>query len=102
MAERNMYWHYPHYSPQLGRPSSAMRRGDWKLIEHLETGKAELYNLKRDLGERSDLAGAEAKRFAAMRGELHAWRKRVDAQMPAANPDYDTAREPKPPAEPAA
>lgn len=102
MAERNMFWHYPHYSPQLGRPSSAMRRGDWKLIEHLETGKAELYNLKSDVGERADLAGSEAKRFEAMRGELQAWRRRVDAQMPVANADYDPAREPKAAVEPLA
>jgi len=102
MAERNMFWHYPHYSPQLGRPASAMRRGEWKLIEHLETGKAELYNLRRDVGERKDLAGAEAKRFEAMRSELHAWRKHVDAQMPEANPDYDPAREPRPATEPLA
>ncbi|MEP7366764.1 MAG: sulfatase/phosphatase domain-containing protein, partial [Acidobacteriota bacterium] len=102
MPERNLYWHYPHYSPQLGRPSSALRRGDWKLIENLETGKSELYNLKSDVGERKDLAGAEAKRFEAMRGELHAWRKKVDAQMPVPNPDYDPAREPKPAVEPVA
>ena len=102
LAERNMYWHYPHYSPQLGRPSSAIRRGEWKLIEHLETGKAELYNLKNDIGERTDLAGTEAKRFEAMQGELHAWRIKVDAQMPVPNPDYDQAREPKPAVEPVA
>jgi arylsulfatase A-like enzyme len=102
MAERSMYWHYPHYSPQLGRPSSALRRGDWKLIEHLETNTAELYNLKSDIGERKDLAGAETKRLTAMRNELHAWRTKVDAQMPAQNPDYDPAQEPKPAVEPVA
>lgn len=102
MSERSLYWHYPHYSPQLGRPSSALRRGEWKLIEHLETGRAELYNLKTDIGERTNLAAAESKRRDAMLGELQAWRKQVNAQMPAANPDYDPAREPKPAVEPVA
>jgi arylsulfatase A len=68
----------------------------------LETGKAELYNLSRDVGERNDLAAAERPRFDAMLGELHAWRRRVDAQMPTPNPDYDPAREPKPATEPVA
>ena len=34
--------------------NGVIREGDWKLIEHLETGKAELYNLSRDVSERND------------------------------------------------
>jgi len=102
LAERNLFWHYPHYSPQLGRPASAMRRGAWKVIEHLESGNAELYHLGRDLEERNDLARSDRKRFEAMRGELHAWRKNVNAQMPVVNPDFDAKREPKAAVEPVA
>lgn len=99
LPERNMYWHYPHYSPQLGRPASAIRRGNWKLIEHLETGSAELYNLSADIGERNDLAKAQAERAAKMRGDLDAWRREMKAQMPGPNPNYDPAREPQKPFE---
>lgn len=102
LRERSLYWHYPHYSPQLGRPASAMRHGPWKLIEHLETNQAELYHLGRDIGERNGLAAHEPERFESMRAELHAWRKEVKAQMPEPNPDFDPAREPKPPVEPVA
>ena len=49
------------YSPK-GRPkntgdsnSIAVRHGDFKLIEWYETGRAELYNLKDDIGEQNDL-----------------------------------------------
>jgi len=33
---RPLFWHYPHYSNQGGRPSGAMRNGDFKLIESYE------------------------------------------------------------------
>ena len=46
-----LYWHYPHYSNQGGRPSGAIRDGNLKLIEFYETGRRELYDLRRDIGE---------------------------------------------------
>lgn len=93
LPDRDLYWHFPHYSPQLGRPSAAMRRGKWKLIEHYETGKVELYNLDEDIGEKNDLADSEQKRTKEMHQALQAWRKAIDVQMPTVNPNYDPARE---------
>jgi arylsulfatase A len=83
-----LYWHYPHYSNQGGKPGGAVRQGDYKLIEFYEDGKLELYNLKDDIGEKADLASTLPKKAKEMRGLLDGWRKTVDAQMPAANPDY--------------
>ena len=37
-------------------PVSAVRQGDWKLLEHLEDSHIELYNLREDPGEQRDLA----------------------------------------------
>src|SRR5262249_18523787 len=34
-----LYWHYPHYSNQGGRPGGAVRAGDWKLIEFYENDR---------------------------------------------------------------
>ena len=52
-----MYWHYPHYGNQGGSPGSAVRDGDWKLIEWFEEGRElKLYNLKADIGEKKNLA----------------------------------------------
>ena len=45
--------------------------------------RAELYNLKDDLGETRDLAGAKPGKAAELRALLHNWRESVDAQMPA-------------------
>lgn len=90
--ERTLFWHYPHYGNQGGAPAAAVRRGDWKLIEWLEDGRAELFNLAKDLGEQNDLAAREPRRVEALRAELHAWQKVVGAKFPIINPHYDPAK----------
>jgi arylsulfatase A-like enzyme len=79
---RPLFWHYPHFSNQLGRPAGAVRLGDWKLVDNFESSQLELYNLKDDVGERHDLA----KDFPVKRDELHGllkeWRQKVQANMP--------------------
>jgi arylsulfatase A-like enzyme len=89
LPERSLFWHYPHYGNQGGTPSAAVRRGDYKLIEWFEDGRVELFNVKEDLGERSDLAAAQPQRVAQLREELHAWRKEVGAKSTIPNPAYN-------------
>ncbi len=93
MQHRDVFWHYPHYSPQLGTPAAAMRRGNYKLILFFEDNHAELYNLAADIGEKRDLAQVEPNRAAEMRTRLEAWLQSTNAQLPVSNPDYDPARE---------
>ena len=88
---RPLYWHFPHYNNQGGRPGGAVREGDWKLIEYFDTGKAELYNLTDDVGEEKDLAAREPKRVESLRAKLAAWRRSVGAQENRPNPDFDEA-----------
>lgn len=76
-----LYWHYPHYSNQGGFPGAAIRMGDWKLIERLEDGRVHLYNLAKDVGERSDLASKQPERVRAMKAKLHDWYREVDAKF---------------------
>jgi len=83
-----IYWHYPHYSPQGGTPSGAVRAGDLKLIEFFEDNHVELYNLRADLGEKHDLADDMPGKAAELRKMLHDWRQAVDARMPTPNPNY--------------
>jgi arylsulfatase A-like enzyme len=87
--ERPLFWHYPHYSNQGGGPGGAVRVGDFKLIEWFEDMRVELFDLKTDLSERHDLAARMPEKAAALRQQLHDWRKSVDAAMPAPNPDYN-------------
>ena len=59
-----------------------IRKGDWKLIEWLEDGSVDLFNLADDPGEQNNLAGVMPEKVQALRDELHGWRKDVDANMP--------------------
>ncbi len=77
-----IYWHYPHYHPGGATPYGAIRAGDFRLVEFYEDNHVELYNLKDDIGESKDLVAIMPEKTAALRGQLHEWRKRVGAQMP--------------------
>lgn len=90
LARDTLCWHLPHYHHST--PASAMRKGDWKLIEFFENGALELYDLKNDPGEEKNLAMADPKRAKAMQTALQAWRKEVNALMPEPNPNYDPAK----------
>jgi len=88
LAERPLYWHYPHYSNQGGRPHGAVRLGDFKLIEWYEDLSVELYHLTDDPGEQRDLAAILPDQAARLRDRLHDWRAEVGARMPSVNPNY--------------
>ncbi len=83
-----LFWHYPHYSNQGGRPGGSVRRGDHKLIEFYEEGRRELYDLAADPGEKNDLAAEMPEKVRELLGLLGDWRRSVKAQMPAPNPDH--------------
>jgi arylsulfatase A-like enzyme len=86
---RQFFWHFPHYTNQGGSPAGAMREGDWKLIEHYEDGRLELFNLENDPGESSDLSKTESQRAENMRTEFHQWLRAVQAQTNSPNPDFN-------------
>jgi len=83
-----LYWHYPHYSNQGGKPSGAMRAGEWKLVEFFETGRRELFDLKADPGENRTLVADKPEVVQKLADQLAAWRKSIGAKMPKPNPDY--------------
>ncbi len=91
LARDTLHWHLPHYHHST--PASAIRQGDWKLIEFFEDGALELYNLANDIGESKNLAARHPDRAKALHAALKSWRKEVQAQMPQMNPAYDPARE---------
>ncbi len=90
-----LFWHYPHYQHyQKGgaTPYSAIRKGDYKLIESLTDNHVELYNLKEDIGEQHDLAAQMPDKVNELRDRLNAWRKEVGAQFPTPNPKHDPSK----------
>ncbi|MCB9767713.1 MAG: sulfatase [Candidatus Omnitrophica bacterium] len=88
LEDRALYFHYPHYyfAPKT-TPCSAIRKGDWKLIEHFEDEKVELFNLAEDLSESKDLSKENPEKTSELMNDLKVWRDRVDAQMPKPNPN---------------
>ena len=99
LKERPLFWHFPVYlqggnvetqDPLFRcRPGSAVRLGDWKLIEYFENNDIELYNLKEDIGEKNNLASTNPKKVKELHKLLKNWREVVNAPVPTkANPDY--------------
>ena len=87
MDREAIYWHYPHYHHST--PASAIRSGDYKLIEFFEDSHLELYNLKEDIGEKNNLAEKMPDKAAALLEKLRKWRKSVKAELPTLNPDFN-------------
>jgi arylsulfatase A-like enzyme len=88
LGREAIYWHFPLYHFRGGTPCSAMRAGDYKLLEFFEDNSVELYNLKDDIGEQHDLSKSNPDKAAKLRKMLDQWRKDVNAQIPKPNPDY--------------
>ncbi|QOJ19154.1 MAG: sulfatase [Phycisphaeraceae bacterium] len=91
-----IYGHFPGYLQGFGEgvwrttPVGMIRAGDWKLIEFLEDGRLELYNLREDIGERNDLASTMPEKVRELHAMLIAWRERTGAAMPRPkNPERD-------------
>lgn len=80
-----LYFHYPHYYPTT-TPVSAVREGEWKLLEYFEDDRLELYNLREDPGERHNLAAREVQRATRLRQRLERWQASVGARLPSARP----------------
>ncbi len=81
-----LYWHYPHYHQTT--PAGAIRHGRYKLIEYFEDGRMELYDLRNDVGETTDLAERMPSKVREMHTRLAVWRESLGAKMPTPNPDY--------------
>jgi len=73
LRDRMLAWYYPHDHGSGHRASAALRRGSWKLIHYLASGKTELYDLATDPGESKDLSAAHPDKTESLRAELLRW-----------------------------
>ena len=75
-VERTLFWRV------VGaRLQSAVRSGDWKLM--LDGGRAFLFDLRTDIGERQNMIGAHSDIARRLRSQLTAWHEEVDAEAKA-------------------
>lgn len=83
-----LYWHYPHYGNQGGRPGAVIRKDNFKLIKFFEDDHVELYDLKKDISEKRDLSDSLKTITNELQEQLHQWQESVDARFPTSNPAY--------------
>jgi len=106
LGDRALYWHFPAYLQSYSvkneqrdvlfrsRPCSIIRVGDWKLHQYFEDGGLELYNLREDISESTNLAMKNPQKTRELLKRLEDWRKKVNAPIPTRpNPKYDAAAE---------
>jgi arylsulfatase A-like enzyme len=102
LKERPLFWHFPIYLEAYvendtstqdplfrTRPGSAVRLGDWKLIQYFENNNIELYNLKEDINEKNNLAESNPEERDKLLNLLRKWREETKAPVPKElNPEY--------------
>ncbi len=89
IPDRPLIWHYPHYGNQGGQPASIIRKGNWKLIYFYEDENVELYNLKNDVGELTDLSQSNPTLVSELKVELFEYLNKVGAKFPQKDSLYD-------------
>ncbi len=87
--QRPLFWHYPHYSNQGGKPGSAIREGKYKLIYNYEDETVELYDLGNDIAEKNNIANANKKIVIRLKKKLFTWLKANGALVPYKNNLYN-------------
>ena len=84
----DVYWHFPHYHGSLWKPGSAIRHGDWKLVQHFESNTLELYDLKNDIGEMEDLSSKFPEKTQDLLNRLNNLRKETNANSVSINKNF--------------
>ncbi len=81
--EKPIFWHSP-----MGRPTStgdrnstAVRLGDYKLIDWYDEAAIELYNLKDDICEQHNLAEQMPEKASELHQLVKEWRASIDAEI---------------------
>jgi arylsulfatase A len=88
VRDRELYWYYPHYSPQAKQPASAVRDGRYKLIHLYDPERIELYDLENDLSEHNDLADKMPQKQKKLVAKLDNWIKSSGAVLHTMNPKH--------------
>ena len=88
VVKAESYLHFPHYSPQGGRPGGAVRSEQWKYIEYFDSDRRDLFDISKDVSESRNLISDKPDVAKDLAKKLADWRKEVGAKMPRPNPDY--------------
>ncbi len=89
LAREAIFWHYPHYANQGGRPAASIVSGEWKLIEHFEDGHLELFHLTTDSSEQSNCIDTYPDKARHLQALLSDWKTEVEALIPEPNDGWE-------------
>ncbi len=93
-TDRPLFWHYPHYSNQGGRPGSAIRQGDYKLIYNYEDSTVEVFDIVHDIMEKNEISAKNPQRTQQLKKQLMQWLAATHASFPLKNPGYNATAKP--------
>lgn len=92
-ARDTVFCHFPHTGVDRLGPAAYVRQGDWKLIRRFcdnedRTDRYELYNLRDDLGEATNLAPTMPGKVKELASLLDGFLRDTKAVVPKPNPAY--------------
>ena len=83
LSRKEIFFHYPNYAfHKNNRLGSAIRSGDYKLIQYYDDHSVELFNLTEDMEEKHNLATALKSKSEALQASLKTWLEQTNAHMP--------------------
>jgi arylsulfatase A-like enzyme len=94
LSREAIFCHFPHYIPATQNlPCTWVRKGDWKLIRRYGEGPGrsngyELYNLKEDIGEKTNLADQYPQKVIELDKLIDGFLANTGALTPQPNPAY--------------
>jgi arylsulfatase A-like enzyme len=93
LPPRNLFCLFTRYAQEQTPPGASVRQGDYKLIRFFHDGpnfahRFELYNLKEDIGETTNLADTMPERVRAMDTLIEGFLSDTHAVLPRPNPAY--------------
>lgn len=84
LSKREIYWHKADERPTGTGDyvSSAIRSGNFKLIDFYEQNRVELYDLSKDISESTNIIDQNPELAKELMQKLQNWRKELNVNMP--------------------
>jgi arylsulfatase A-like enzyme len=87
----SLVFHYPHYNlVGMSEPHSAIRFGDYKLVNFPVSDRQLLFNISKDIGESEDLSSEKADLVSLMKNKMETYLSEVGAERPEEAYNWET------------
>ena len=94
-SREELYFHWPHYQHEKkSKPDSTVIAGNFKLHYFWESKEVQLFDLSRDLAEKTDVSAEYPEITQQLHRKLMQYLSEIDAQLPEVNSKYSPATDP--------